>query len=522
MRSLADIPRQQAAENPDKPALICHDRTLTYRDLDAESSQVANALIAAGVSSQSRVGFIGKNIAEYFTLVFGAAKINAVTVAVNWRLVAAEMAYILNHAEVEVVMVEEEFLGHLGDMDLPHRPRVVLVGAGTAAEGQVHYSDWIEGQPATDPAYPSVEDDTGLQLYTSGTTGLPKGAELSNRNLFSIIGPISGMLGMHTDSVVLHVLPLFHIGGSGVATVGLYVGCTNVVHRDVDPARIFADIAGHRVNAAFMVPALLQFLPMMPGASDVDFSSLESIVYGASPITEEALTASMALLKCPHTQVYGLTETTGALTLLASEDHDPGGPRAKLLRSAGKPLPGVELRLVDADGRDVDAGEVGEVWARTVQNLKGYWRDPEATAEAFPEGRDEHGLGWFRTGDAGFMEDGYLFIHDRIKDMIVSGGENVYPAEIENALMAHPSVADVAVIGIPSERWGESPLALIVPAPDTDPSEEELIAHCRQLLAGFKIPAAVERIDAVPRNPSGKILKTELRKPYWEARDRQI
>ena len=522
MRSLADIPRLQAVDNPDKPALICHDRTLTYKDLNVESSQVANALIAASVGSQSRVGFIGKNIAEYFTLVFGAAKINAVTVAVNWRLVAAEMAYILNHAEAEVVMVEEEFLDHLGDMDLPCRPRVVLVGTDNAAEGQICYSDWIEGQPATDPAYPSVEDDTGLQLYTSGTTGLPKGAELSNRNLFSTIGPVSGMIGLHADSVMLHVLPLFHIGGSGVAIVGLYMGCTNVVHRDVDPARIFADIAGHRVNAAFMVPALLQFLPMMPGASDVDFSSLESILYGASPITEEALTASMALLKCPHTQVYGLTETTGALTLLAPEDHDPGGPRAKLLRSAGKPLPGVELRLVDADGHDVADGEVGEVWARTVQNLKGYWRDPEATAEAFPEGRDDQGLGWFRTGDAGFMEDGYLFIHDRIKDMIVSGGENVYPAEIENALMAHPSVADVAVIGIPSERWGESPLALIVPAPDTDPSEEELIAHCRQLLAGFKIPAAVERIEAVPRNPSGKILKTELRKPYWEARDRQV
>ncbi|MYE10052.1 MAG: AMP-binding protein, partial [Acidimicrobiaceae bacterium] len=220
MRSIADIPRRQAAENPDKPALICHDRTLTYRDLDAESSQVANALIAAGVGSQSRVGFIGKNIAEYFTLVFGAAKINAVTVAVNWRLVAAEMAYILNHAEVELVVVEDEFLDHLGAMDLPRQPLVVLVGAVTATEGQVGYSDWINGQPATDPAYPSVEDDTSLQLYTSGTTGLPKGAELSNRNVFSIVGPISGMLGLHPDSVMLHVLPLFHIGGSGVATVG--------------------------------------------------------------------------------------------------------------------------------------------------------------------------------------------------------------------------------------------------------------------------------------------------------------
>ena len=520
MRCLADITRTQAAEHSAKPALICDDRTLTYAELDAECCRVANALIAAGAGSQDRVGFIGKNIAEYFTLTFGAAKINAVTVAVNWRLAAPEMAYILDNAEAKVVVIEEEFLGLLDAMELPRNPLVVIVGDGGE---HLEYSAWIDGQPETDPAYPSGEDDTGIQLYTSGTTGLPKGAELSNRNFFSIVGPVSGMIGLHADSVILHVLPLFHIGGSGVAIVGLFSGCTNVVHRDVDPGRIFADIPGYGVTAAFMVPALLQVLPMMPGASDVDFSSLETILYGASPITEEVLVASMALLKCPHAQAYGLTETTGVITLLVAEDHDPGGPRAKLLRSAGKPVPGVELRIVDTDsGEDVRDGEVGEIWCRTVQNLKGYWRNTEATDEVFPEGRDENGLGWFRTGDAGYLEDGYLFIHDRVKDMIVSGGENVYPAEIENALMAHPSVADVAVIGIPSERWGESPLALIIPVEGTDLSDEELIEHCRERLARFKLPSAVERVSAIPRNPSGKILKTELRKPYWEGHDRQV
>ncbi len=520
MRSLADITRTQAADRGDKPALICDDRTLTYSELHTESSQVANALLAAGAGSQDRVGFIAKNVAEYFTLTFGAAKINAVTVAVNWRLAPPEMSYILDNAAAKVVIIEEEFLGHLDRMDLPLDPLIVVVGDGG---GRLEYSDWIDGQPTTDPAYPSTEDDTGVQLYTSGTTGLPKGAELSNRNFFSIVGPVCGMIGLNEDSVVLHVLPMFHIGGSGVSIVGLFSGCTNVVHRDVDPGRIFADIPGYGVTAAFMVPALLQVLPIIPGASDVDFSSLETILYGASPISEDVLVASMALLKCPHAQVYGLTETTGVITLLDPEDHDPGGPRARLLRSAGKPVPGVELRIVDsASGEDVDDGEVGEIWCRTVQNLKSYWRNPEATSEVFPEGRDEDGLGWFRTGDAGYLEDGFLFIHDRVKDMIVSGGENVYPAEIENALMAHPAVADVAVIGIPSERWGESPLALIVPADGTDPSEEELIAHCGERLARFKLPSAVERIEAIPRNPSGKVLKTELRKPYWEGQERQV
>jgi len=520
MKTLADITRTHAVERPDKVALICNERTLTYGELDPECNKVANALIAAGVGSQDRVGFIGKNVAEYFTLTFGASKINAVTVAVNWRLAPPEMGYILDNAEAKVVIIDPEFVGHLDGMDLPRNPLVIVIGD---SDDHLSYTDWIADQPATDPQYPSSSEDTSVQLYTSGTTGLPKGAELSNKNFFSIMGPITEMLGLNSDSVVMHVLPLFHIGGSGVAIVGLYSGCTNVVHRDVDPGKIFADIPGHKVTAAFMVPALLQVLPMMPGASDVDYSSLEMIFYGASPITEEVLVASMALLKCPHAQVYGLTETTGVVTWLPAEDHDPGGPKAKLLRSAGKPIPGVELRIVDSDtGQDMALGDVGEIWVRTNQNLKSYWRNPEATAEVFPEGRDENGLGWFCTGDAGYMEDGYLFIHDRVKDMIVSGGENVYPAEIENALMAHDCVADVAVIGIPSDRWGESPLAFIIPVEGTDPSEEDLIEHCRGRLAKFKLPAAVERIELIPRNPSGKILKTELRKPYWEGRERQV
>ncbi|MBT5578759.1 MAG: long-chain-fatty-acid--CoA ligase [Acidimicrobiaceae bacterium] len=520
MFCLADIVRDNAAERPDKPALICDERTLTYAELDAEASLVANALLSAGVENQDRVGIIAKNIPEYFTLTYGAAKINAVSVAVNWRLAPAEMGYILDNAEVGVVLVENEFLGHLDTMELPRNPLIVALGGST---GHLSYTDWIADASSEDPNYPTDTDDTGVQLYTSGTTGLPKGAELSNRNFEAIMDPITDMIGLDSDDVVLHVLPMFHIGGSGVANVGLFNGCTNIVHRDVDPGRIFADIPKHGVTSAFMVPALLQVLPMIPGASDVDYSSLKKIFYGASPITEEVLIASIALLKCPHAQAYGLTETTGVVTWLNAEDHDPGGPRAHLLRSAGRPIDGVELRIVDQDtGEDLSEGEVGEIWVRTVQNLKSYWKNPEATAEVFPEGRDENGFGWFTTGDAGYMEDGFLFIHDRVKDMIVSGGENVYPAEIENAIMAHPGVADVAVIGVPSDRWGESPLALIIPAEGADPTEEELIAHCKDRLARFKLPTAVQRIDAIPRNPSGKILKVELRKPYWEGRDRSV
>ncbi|MFK8025082.1 MAG: long-chain-fatty-acid--CoA ligase, partial [Ilumatobacter sp.] len=519
MFTIAEIARTHAAERPDKVGIVCDDRSLTYGELHEESSKVANALVAAGVGTQGRVGFIGKNIPEYFTLLLGAAKLNAVTVAVNWRLAPPEMAYILDNAEAKVVLVEGEFLDHLDKMDLPRNPTIITVNAESEHTG---YTDWIADASTEDPNAPVDIDDTASQLYTSGTTGLPKGAELSNRNFNTTMEPVSDMLALDSESVILHVLPMFHIGGSGVALAGLMRGATNVVHRDVDPGRIFADIPGYGVTSAFMVPALLQVLPMLPGASDVDFSSLQQILYGASPITEDALVASMALLKCDHAQVYGLTETTGVVTILPPEDHDPGGPRAKLLRAAGKPVDGVEIRIVDDAGSDAADGEVGEIWVRTHQNLKGYWRNEGATSDAFPEGRGDDGLGWFSTGDAGYMDDGYLFIHDRVKDMIVSGGENVYPAEIENAIISHPEVADVAVVGIPSERWGESPLALIVPTEGADPSQEDIIAHCAERLARFKLPSKVERIEAIPRNPSGKILKVELRKPYWEGRDRAV
>jgi fatty-acyl-CoA synthase len=293
--------------------------------------------------------------------------------------------------------------------------------------------------------------------------------------------------------------------------------------RDIDPAAILSLIEQHGITNALLVPAVLQFLLMMPNIDEVDFSTMRCMVYGASPITEQVLVGSMQKMGCKFVQAYGLTETTGGITILRAHDHDPGGPKAYLLRSAGEPWGDVELRIVDAATMaELPDGEVGEVWCRTAQNMKGYWANPEATAEAFPEGRDEHGRGWFRTGDAGYLKDGYLFIHDRVKDMIVSGGENVYPAEIENVLMKHPDVADVAVIGVPHEKWGETVKAIITPAPGTDPTEQALIAYCKENLAGYKCPTSVERMDAIPRNPSGKVLKTELRKPYWVGHDRMV
>ena len=521
LETLDLVLRTHAAERPEQVALRAGERVWTYSELHAESARVANALRAAGVAPQERVAFLDRNVPEYFTLLFGAAMINGVTLAVNWRLAAPEMEYILNHAQAKVLFIGAEFLGHLAEMKLETVEQVVVMTGDPG--GYTAYEDWIAGHSTEDPAVGCDVEDVCYQLYTSGTTGLPKGVELTHRNLMTALYQGAIDWNIASDSVVLVAMPLFHIAGSGWGVGGFVLGAEQVLVYELDPTEVLRLIETHGVTNSLFVPAVLQILSAFPGVEKTDFSSLRAIVYGASPISEEVLVRSMKVFGCDFIQVYGLTETTGAITALAPEDHDPGGPKADLLRAAGKPWGDVKIRIVDQEsGKDLPEGEVGEIWCATAQNMKGYWRNPDATADAYPEGRGADGIGWFRTGDAGYLRDGYLFIHDRVKDMIVSGGENVYPAEIENVLMAHEAVADAAVIGVPSEKWGETVKAIVVDAPSGGASDEDLIAWCRERLAHYKCPTSVDRIEALPRNPSGKILKTELREPYWEGHARRV
>jgi long-chain acyl-CoA synthetase len=437
-------------------------------------------------------------------------------VSVNWRLAPAEMAQIIDDAQAEVVIVGPEFVSHVEkiEADLGGVRTIVAIGGHDRWPA---YDDWVEAHEPTDPGVVPTGGDAAFQLYTSGTTGLPKGVVLTNDNFFKGVDRIAAQWRFTTDSVNLAIMPMFHIAGAGWAMVGLHHGCRTVVLRDVDPAEILRVIPQFGVTNAFMVPAVIQFLLMTPGVESTDFSSLRSLVYGASPITDKVLVQGMATFGCEFIQVYGLTETTGAITQLDGSDHDVTG-RPQLLRSCGRPYPWVEVRIVDSStGDDAPVGAVGELWTRSHQNMKGYWNNPAATADAVTAD------GWFRTGDAGYSDaDGYLYLHDRVKDMIVSGGENVYPAEVENALMKHPAVADVAVIGVPDDRWGEAVKAIVVFADGAEASESELIGFAREHLAGFKLPKSVDVTTALPRNPSGKLLKRELREPYWSGVERRI
>jgi long-chain acyl-CoA synthetase len=517
IETVADIARVHGRERPDDVALLFGDRRMTYGELDERSNRAANALAAEGIEEQERVAFLDKNSPEFFELVFGAAKRNAVLCAVNWRLAPPEAAFIINDAEAKVLVIGEELLPMLDAMasELATVKKVVVVGSHDTHET---YEAWLARHEATDPSVPCGPDDVTFQFYSSGTTGRPKGVMLTNANCFSNIITNNQLLGFGPDAVNHVVMPLFHVAGGFWGMLGLYNGVPNVLLRDVDPAQIIRDIETHRITHTVMVPAVIQFLLQLPEAATADFSSLQLVIYGASPISEEVLKGAIRTFGCGFLQAYGMTETSGGCVLLAPEDHDPDGPNAHRLRAAGRPAPNTELKVVDAGTlEEVPVGTVGEILVRSAQNMKGYWRMPEATAETIlPDG-------FLRTGDAGYLDaDGYLYIHDRVKDMIISGGENVYPAEVENALMSHPGIADVAVIGVPSERWGETPKAIVVRAPGAAVEPAEVIAFAKERLAGYKCPTSVDFTDVLPRNPSGKVLKKELRAPYWEGHDRAV
>jgi long-chain acyl-CoA synthetase len=514
--SFAGIIRTHGRERADHPALEYEGTTHTFGALDKKSNRLATALASIGVGPEDRVAFLDKNGPEFFELTFALAKLNAVNVAVNWRLAPTEMAQIINDAEARVLIVGPDFFAHVEKIEGDLETVTTIIAIGDHARWD-DYERVLAAHPAEDPGAEPKGSDVAIQLYTSGTTGLPKGVMLTNDNFFSGVMNVTESWKFDKNSVNIAVMPMFHIAGAGWSMVGLFHGCQTVLLRDVDPARILKVIPEFGITNAFFVPAVIQFLLITPGVDETDFSTLRAIVYGASPITDAVLTKAMERFGCGFIQVYGMTETTGAITQLDPEDHDPVN-RPGLLRSCGKPYAWVEMRLVDPDtGADVADGTVGELWTRSPQNMRGYWNNEAATKATIDAD------GWLRTGDAGYRDaDGFLFLHDRVKDMIVTGGENVYPAEVENVLAKHPDVADVAVIGIPDEKWGEAVKAVVVRREGSEISDTELITFAREHLAGFKLPKSVDFTDVLPRNPSGKLLKREIRAPYWEGAARQI
>lgn len=510
---LSDIPAAQARARGDQMAILFEGEATSYAQLETQTDAVARALLADGARPGARIAVLTKNHALWYPLFFGTARARACLMPVNWRLSVPEVAFILQDGAPSHLFVGEDFFAAALEAVAGMSRRPQLIALYGAHPDFLPLDTWLaRGAGQASPDRPSLDDDV-LQLYTSGTTGRPKGVVLTNFNYRRFMEMTTGVDGFAYEAgeTVMIVMPLFHVAGTNVSFAGLMQGGRIVLIKDFTPAGAVATMVAEQVSHSFLAPAMILMMLQTPEIADARFPRLRSIAYGASPIAEDVLARAQTAFGCDFVQFYGMTESAGAGSYLSPAAHRAGG----LLKSCGQPWPGVDIAILDSDGRELPAGEIGEIAIRGDIVMKGYWRRDEATVEALAGG-------WLHTGDAGYAdENGYFFVHDRIKDMIVSGGENVYPAEVENAIAGCPGVADVAVIGVPDDKWGEAVKALIV-AEDDAPSAEAVIAWARARIAAYKAPKTVDFLDALPRNPSGKVLRRELRAAYWAGRDRAV
>lgn len=511
--------RRAAQTNPDGVATIFKSRQQTWSDIEKRVAKLAGALQNVGMATGDRVALLSLNSDRFIEYYFGTVWGGGAMMPMNIRWSPAECAYALNDAGAEILLVDDAFLAAVPAIraEVPGLKTLIHCGDEPTPDGMLNYADIVDAaEPAPDAGRNG--DDLAGVFYTGGTTGFPKGVMLSHTNFY--VGAISNAqeLQVNEGCVYLHAAPMFHIADLlwfGAITV---VAGTHVVIPAFTPEDTLTAIAQHQVTHVLMVPVMILMVLQSDALADSDTSSLQLIAYGASPITEDVLTRAFeAFPGVAFKQAYGQTELSPVATVLGSRHHSPEGLKAGKLRSAGRATRVCEIRIVDENHNDVAQGDVGHIIVKGPITMLGYWNKPDVTAETIRDG-------WVYTGDAGYMDgDGLVYLMDRLKDMIVTGGENVYSAEVENALSQHPSVATSAVIGIPDPQWGERVHAIVILNPDMQAEEEELKAHCHTLIAGFKCPKSVEfRTEPFPLSGANKVLKTELRKPYWEGEDRQI
>jgi acyl-CoA synthetase (AMP-forming)/AMP-acid ligase II len=494
MRTIAELIRWRARRHPALPATWYQGKSQTYAELDRSSSDLAGGLVAKlGLESGERVAILDKNCAAYLELLLALDKAGLVAAPLNWRLTQSEVRQIIDDIRPKLIVVGPEFKSH-----------------GLAAGVRTVTFDELP-RGGDDPRR-DVDAAVTWQFCTSGTTGLPKGAMLSGWNVLNTgLCLALEMPELREGGRSLVAMPMFHLGGAGWAIWGMQEGATLVIVREIVPASLLETIVEQRIETALLVPAVMLFLTELPQSRTADFSALKHITYGTAPISPDLLGRSLETFKCRFSQIYGLTETAGPFTSLAHEHHV--GER---LWSCGRPMFGARARVVDGEGADLPPGEIGEILYCGESLMVGYWGRQKETAAAMRDG-------WFHSGDAGYIDqDGFIFIKDRIKDMIVSGSENIYPAEIEGVLAAHPDIVEVAVIGIPDSKWGETVKAVVVTRAGASLTESTLLDWTRDKLAGYKRPRSVDFIDVLPRNASGKLLKRKLRESYWAGYNRRV
>ncbi len=511
---LTDLHAHRAETQPDDPCWTYLGRTWTWAEAWDDIRRFAGALQRSGIGRGDRIAFLDKNNPAILTATQAVCLVGAANAIVNWRLAGDELDYVINDSGARVLFVGHELVPAIDLIRdrLTTVEQVVVVG-GDADE----LAGWIDTAEPIDRADAVAPTDPCLVMYSSGTTGRPKGVVLTQHNMLVHTRNAMGDVEYGDGDMMLIAMPMFHVGGSSYALFGPATGTHGYVIREIDP-QLLAGAMMAGATHTFLVPAVVAaLLQAGPDAMGL-FSRLKVFSYGAAPMPLPVLRG--ALQHWPDTsfmQVYGMTEMAGVVTILDDAAHrDPHHPER--LGSAGKPIPGVEMRVVDpATLQDVEPGRAGELWWRTEQATIGYLGNPTATAELLVED------GWLRSGDVGRVDDeGFVFIEDRVKDMIITGGENVYSPEVERVLAEHPAVLELAVIGVPDDHWGEAVKAVVALHPDVAVEPQELIDYARERLAHYKAPSSIDVVEALPRNPSGKILKRDLRKAYWADRDRQV
>ncbi len=491
---------------PNREALVETDsgRRFTYSQINTRTNKLANGLRSLGVKAGDRIGILLMNSAEFVETFFATAKIGATLVPLNWRLTPDELEFILKDSGTTTLVFGPEFAAQVADIqargDKTDLARFIQLG-GDIADFAEDFTALTAAQSGDEPDIAGGEDDLLFIMYTSGTTGLPKGVMHSHNTVFAAITNMMATNETGIDETTLLSLPLFHVGALTPAFQSIYSAARLVITRSFDPVKSWEIIRDEKITNTLLVPAMLQAMKAVFDPSTHDASSMRSMVSGAAPVPVSMI-ESFAEMGISINQVYGMTETCGPGCLILGED------AAARPGFTGKGYFYTDVRITAPDGSECPPGVSGEVCMRAPNNMVGYWNRPEATAETIKDG-------WLHSGDVGVAdEEGFVKIVERLKDMLISGGENVYPAEIENVLLSHPGVADAAVIGIPSEKWGESAMAVCVCAPDAKVTAEDLIALSKAKLAGFKCVKHVEFTDVIPRNPSGKILKRALREQY--------
>ena len=516
---LYDLLDGGAREHPEREFAVQGERRLTYAEAAAATHRLARAFLNRGLAHGDRVAILSRNSIEMVLLYFAAARLGVVPVPLNYRLAPPEWRYIINDAGARALLMMGDYAGAVDGI----RAQLATVERCVALDGEIPAGwedtrEWLAAAPMTAPAREVTADDDVYQMYTSGTTGHPKGAVLTHRAVTANAGQIAGACGGPSGERSLVVAPLFHAAAVPSTFGPIAWGGSLVILDQFNPVEVVRLLDEEGTGLAVLVPAMLQAcLSGVPDVASRRYEQLRLVHYGSSPIAEATLRQAIAVFRCGFVQSYGMTEAAQALTFLTPADHERAlAGRPGLHLSAGLPAGETEIRVVDPTGASLPQGAIGEVVARGPQLMRGYWNLPEATAETLRDG-------WLHTGDAGVLDgDGYLYIQDRMKDMIVSGGENIYPREVEEALYQHPAILEAAVIGVPDRRWGETVKAVVVLREGMPATAEEIIAFCRSLLGGFKLPRSVDFSEALPRNASGKVLKRELRERYWAGQARRV